>query len=329
MGAFSRRGEGMVKKKAVFFTVTALMMMAVFLFSFFVYHEYRMRNRALVIETRVSSIDNFIDDIKVDIERGVYISSFRSVLALIESITINQSYIDNVSQKFNEVFFNGTVDGDELALIRNNTFLDWESKVKDEAAKVDIELYFNNKSVEIWQDDPWNLGVKLSFTLGIGDLKSTAFWTKDMEIETKVSILNFEDPIYRIETNGLVLNAIRKKNVSFFVNQSNNNVDKLKTHNNGSYYIAWSDAPSFLKRMEGRMDESDENGIESLVDVQKLVDQGFSAKNKSVVDYTYFDNSSDPIHYKIQGMQSWFGLDNLSNGSMTHLEVYEVENITT
>jgi hypothetical protein len=323
----------MVNKKAVFFTFTAILMMSVFLISFFVYNEYRMRNRALVLETRISSMDDFIQDIKVDIERGLYISSFRSILSLTEYVTLNKSYVDNVNSAFNEVFFNGTVNDQEMSLIKNNTFPIWEGRVEEQAKKTDIDIYFYNETVNIDQTSPWKVRITLDFTLGVGDIRSTAYWTKDMSIETYVNITNFEDPIYRIKTNGLVLNAIKPKNVAFFVNQTTNSTTNLESQANGSYYIAWTNAPSFLKRLEGDL-SADPNGIESLVNIQKLTDQGLVPgllpQNKTPVDYIYFNERNNPTSWKIKNMPTWFRIDNQTNnqGNQTHLQIYEVAGLT-
>jgi len=318
-------------KKAVFFTFTAILMMSVFLLSFFVYNEYRMRNKALVIETRISSMDDFIQDIKTDIERGLYISSFRSVLAMTEYISIQHNnsytYLNNTNAAFQEVFFNGTINGQEMGLIKNNTFPIWEERVKEQATKTDIEIYFFKETASIDQTSPWKVRVTLTFTLGVGDIKSTSYWSKDMQIETFVNITNFEDPIYRIGTRGKVLNAIKPKTVPFFV--IGNDTANLKTHTEESRYIPCAEAPSFLKRLQGNF-SADPQGIESLVNVGKLKSQpGLNPiENKTVVDYLYFDNSKNPTSWEITNISTtwtWFRLDNESNGaSQRHHEVYNV-----
>lgn len=316
----------MVNKKGVFFTVTALLMTAVFLASFFVYSHYRDRDTVLVIESRVRSMDNFIEDVEVDIEKGLYISSFRSLLGMLEYISQNQSYVDDVDSGFEELFFNGTMNGKNMSLTMNNTFTEWIERVKSQAQKTGIELTFEDMNVSIRQDDPWGVVSRLEARLIVGDLRNTAYWDRDLEIETRIDINNFEDPIYRIETNGVYLNGIVRTDVTDFVD--GDDTSNLMYHVNNSFYSEWSGAPSFLKRMEGDF-SADPNGIESLVNVDDLSDQGLTPKTKSVVDYIYF-GTSNPTSYQIEDMPSWFRLDDLSNneGNSSHLVKYEVQNKT-
>ena len=80
-------------------------------------------------------------------------------------------------------------------------------------------------------------------------------------------------------------------------------VTNLFKHAENSFYINSTTAPSFLNRLEGKF-TPDPNGIESLVYLPNLP----LSKDKSCVDYIYF-SSNDPTTGHIQGMPSWFKLD--------------------
>lgn len=311
----------MVGKKGVFFTFTALLMMTIFLSSFFVYSYYREKDKTLVIEDRINTMDDFIEDIENDVENAIHITGFRSLLSLLEYMSREGTYVDDVDVRFSELFFNGTVDGVEMGLIENNTFYEWESRMKNESKKIGIELSFSDVSVSVRQDDPWGVVVGLNYTLIVGDLRSTAYWTKEMYSEKRISILNFEDPLYRIGTNGIVLNPIVNTTVPYFVNSSNNDTTYLKLHNGDQMYINNVLAPSFLKRLEGDL-SADVNGIESLVNVTKLGDSKLSG-DRSVVDYIYFDDGGSGLKQLRSefGMPSWFWIDS------AHLDEYEVQDL--
>ena len=98
-------------------------------------------------------------------------------------------------------------------------------------------------------------------------------------------------------------------------------VSNLQKHVDNSLYINSSLAPSFLDRLQGKL-SANANGIESLVNLQKLSNQGLSISSKSVVDYIYF-SSNNPSSYNINGMYNWFRLDN------DHLDIYKVRNLTS
>ena len=96
-------------------------------------------------------------------------------------------------------------------------------------------------------------------------------------------------------------------------------VSNLKKHVENSYYINSSLAPGFLNRLQGKL-SSNANGIESLVNLQKLSNQGITIKSKSVVDYIYF-SENNPVSYPIIGMQNWFRIDE------AHLDIYDVRDL--
>ena len=41
--------------------------------------------------------------------------------------------------------------------MENNSFNDWEQKITQEAAKLDIQLEFKDKIAGITQEDPWHI----------------------------------------------------------------------------------------------------------------------------------------------------------------------------
>lgn len=313
-------------KKGVFYTMTALLLMGVFLFSFLSITNYKYSTRGMVIETRVNTINDFIKDVERDIQRAVYITSYRSLLSMTQVITINQTYVDDVDLRFEELFFNGTYDGGSPSLMTDNNFDLWESRIKQRAMELDIEIQFLNKEISVGQEDPWHIRSELNFTLLTGDIKGTANFTRDYSVEALISIGFFEDPIYRIETNGLVIKPVLIQDNLDFVQGSD--TTNLEEHNDETRYVAFGDAPSYLKRLEGDL-SADENGIESLVNVDEFIVNGVTdgkGPKKTIVDYIYF-SADNPARYRVNGLENWFRIDNETEGNRTHLELYEVEDL--
>jgi hypothetical protein len=311
------------RKRGVFYTVTALLLMGVFLFSFMSIIKYRYSTKAFAIETRVNTINDFITDVERDIQRAVYITSYRSVLSMTSIVVSDQEYIDDAETRFQPLFFNGTYKGNVTNFMQDNSFNDWEQKIKQKAADLDIGIEFTDKKVSIGQDDPWHIKSVLNFTLLIGDVKGTANFTKKYSIEAKVLIEFFEDPTYRLNTNGLVIKPVLIQNNTNFVN--GNDTTQLVRHDNETRYVAFKGAPSYLKRLEGDL-TADENGIESLVNLDEFVIKGALdkiTKKKSIVDYIYF-SSEDPQSYRVSGLQNWFKIDNRTGGNISHLQLYNV-----
>jgi hypothetical protein len=313
-------------KKAIFFTFVAIILLSALVFSFSIYTRYRMRTRGLVIETRVNTMNSFMRDIDKDIIRGGFISSHRSILAMVEYVSANGVYIDNVEDRFEEVFLNGTINRSPQALMSDTTFNDWISRMQSQGGKINLELDFNIKDIVINHSDPWNIGIYLDTEIYVSDVTDIAVWNVTRTIKTVVPIEGFEDPVYAVNTDAKVLNIVNKTPFTDFVT-GNNDTSNLQQHTSNSYYVAWSTAPSFLMRIEGNISASP-YGIESLINLQKMIDQGIEVEERSVVDHIYWSNKSINS-YHIDKMPSWFMMDDENNPdeNMTHLELYEVESL--
>lgn len=308
----------MKNKKAIFFTVTAIVISTVLILSFSVYSGYKLNDKMSVIEIRIITMNNFIKDVEKDLEKGVYIASFRSLLSMTEHFTKNGTYVDDVNSAFSELFLDGTLDGQEANLMIDSTFNDWVDKIQFEADKIDVIANFTVNSAEIFHENPWKVRIKANIDMIIEDKKETSSWDINKDISTEVSIDGLEDPLYVINSLGRVTNTIRAAPYTTFV--SGSDMSNFLTHINESYYITSNSSPSYLMRLEGNLSNSS-FGIESLVNLQEFIDQGLSIKARSCVDYIYFGNLTT-TDYRINNTPSWFRLDE------EHLETYEVEDKT-
>ena len=308
-----------LSKKSMFFTITAIALISLIIFSFTIYTSYKLRDKMMVTETRIYSMNSFIDDVEKDIERGLYISGFRSLMSMEQYITDNGIFLYNVNSCFKEAFLNGTINDSQMSLMNKSTFINWTQRIKEQAIKLDIIVEFDVHDVTIYQKNPWAANIGINVTLNVEDVKKTASWKRPLYITTNISIQEFEDPLYVINSYGRVTNTIIKTNITDFIGP-NNETTNLKIHVNNSYYIESNTAPSFLMRLEGNLSNS-VYGIESLVNLEEFQAQEVPIKSRSVVDYIYFGDQTTE-NYNIQDMPSWFKLDE------EHLETYECEDLT-
>ena len=307
------------KKRGIFFTVAAITLSVVIILSFSVYTEYRLKEKMNIIETRIITMNNFIKDIEEDLQKGVYIASFRALLSMSQYTTSNGTFIDDVEETFNELFLDGTMNSQEVSLMTDSTFTDWVEKIQQEADKIDIIANFTVNEVTISQEQPWRIKVNADIDMEVKDKKQTSSWSINKDIKTNISIVGLEDPLYVINSYGRVINTIRISPFEHFVIGSN--IDNLLVQINESYYITTNMSPTFLMRLEGNL-VSSEIGIESLVNLQEFKDQGLTTKDRSAVDYIYFGNQTT-INRRINNTPSWFKLDE------EHLSVYGVEDLVT
>src|SRR3989338_7313070 len=280
-----------VNKKGIFFTFAAIALAIVIILSFNVYKTYEMKEKADVIGLRINTVNNFVKDVEQDLEKGLYIASFRAFASMSEYIANNGAFITDIEDSFNELVLEGTLNNYELSLMKDSTFTDWVNKIEIQADKIGIT---------------------------VKDKKNASSWKRNKIVATRVSIENFEDPLYIINSRGRVTNAIVKSPITDFVDEGD--ISNLLMHLNNSYYIESNTSTNFLMRLQGDLSNSD-TGIESLVNLREFRDQGVGIKDRSAVDYIYFGAQST-INYRINGTQEWFKLDS------GHLEVYEVKNMT-
>jgi len=306
-----------LNRKSMFFSITAIALISLVVFSFTIHTSYKLRDRVMVTETRIFSMNSFIDDVEKDIERGLYISGFRSLMSMEQYITDNGIFLYNVNSCFKEAFLNGTINDSQMGLMNESTFTNWTQRIKEKAIKLDIIVDFDINDIVIYQENPWTANIDLDVTLNLEDVKKTASWQRPLYITTNISIQEFEDPLYVINSYGRVTNTIIKTTITDFI--VNNETTNLKIHVNNSYYIESTRAPSFLMRLEGNLSSSS-YGIESLVNLEEFQAQEVPIKSRSVVDYIYFGDQST-TNYNIKDMPSWFKLDE------EHLATYECKDL--
>jgi hypothetical protein len=149
------------------------------------------------------------------------------------------------------------------------------------------------------------------------DEDSLALWNRSLSLVAQIPIEGMEDPVYIVNTGGLVSNKIKRTPHTTFVQGTN--ISALSNHSLSSYYRDHTDAPSFLGRLQGNLTASP-YGVESMVNLQKLAAQGVPTSQKSVIDYIYF-STSNPSTNGVSGMSAWFRLDS------THLAYYNATHL--
>jgi len=299
-------------KKAMFFTILAIAMLSLFLVSYTFYSIIKDRT---AVNKRIETLNNFVFSVEQDLPRQLYVSGYRIIFLLENEIISNGKYIENLSASFEELFLNGTISGSYQPLMKGANFSGIQDSLNQKASKINVDVTLSNPFFIVNQVDPWNVKFTLTTDLLIKDNTNLALWNKTSTVITYIPIENFEDPIYLVETNGLVTNKINKTIYEPFVDGSD--VSNLLSHLEDSYYINSTLAPSFLNRLEG-IKTPNENGIESLVYLPDLPAQ--LQKDKSCVDYIYF-SGDNPTKDHIQGTPFWFKLDS------SHLSVYGVEGL--
>lgn len=300
-----------INRKCMIFTFIAIILLFALTISFFLHTEYKLKQRAVLIETRVTTMNNFIDDMEKDMERGLYIASFRGLLGLNQYVTDNGVFIDDIGSRFEEVVLNSTINKTQMNITKDTGLCYWMGKISELANEFDINVNFTNVSVSASQSDPWHVDSKLDVVINVRDRENTASWSFGRTITARINITEFEDPLYTVMSNKKVINTVRKTSFDVFV--VGTNTTNLEEHLSNSYYRQSDSAPSYLMRLEGNLSaDTNGNGIESLVAKYDGLKQ-----ERSRVDYIYWANISVTTYY-INYTSPRFKLDNESN----HLAEY-------
>jgi hypothetical protein len=291
----------MKNKKGFFFTIVVLFLIILLMLISF---EYRKSETKEALRTRVLATNNFVNSIETDASRAVYISGYRTMLAIMDYFaTQTNPRVTDPSAAFADALFNKTLknslnyDGSD-DILSNTTLKDWQDRVKIIANYTGFSITFSDieqGQLKVLQNDPWHIIISIPVKYNISDSLSNVRWQRDTMINASIPITdNFEDPLYIIKfgsrcTNKIIKNTFEPstlvtwdgschaENLSIFLN----------TNGSGSMYIASQTAPSYLNRMKG-IDTPDDNGIESLINMNDLQNCYGNIDNEStIVDFEY------------------------------------------
>ncbi len=321
-----------VGRKGFMLLFASLILASVFLFLFFSFTNNGFDDSVSDFRERVFFVSSFVDSLRSDFERAVYIGSFRSLLALEDYVSSRGSFFSNESETesfFRESLVNGTINGSVMDIMNDSSLNSYLLKAGAHASAVGLLVNVSIVNVSLSQDDPWHVKVVVDSNNFVSDLNGLVWWDFNQTVVSVVPVIGLKDPLYSVNTLGLVPNTIRNFSLpsTGFVNESNNDTSVLRQFLEGMYYRASPDAPSLLHRFFNDL-SPDVNGIESLVYLPALSDQGLVVfSDRSVVDHIYFsdvfDNSSDRC--SIDGMiysPDWFRIDG------DHVDDYELGNLS-
>jgi len=304
----------MKSKKGMYFTILTIAFLTIFLFIFVAHNYHRLSDDMLAIEMRVDATNDFIKNLNRDVERGLYISSYRAILSLEGYIISKGKFLNDSELCLKEAMINGTLFGENLSLMKDDatTLPDWINNIKRESRRLNINTEITVGNITVYQKDPWKITVGANYTLFVNDSAGLASWKRQEYTETDISIEGFEDPLYIVFGLGRITNVINRtdfeNNYTFKVDETWN-MTHLLAHIENSLYAANPNAPSFLARFEYNLSPS-EYGIESFVDLSKLSSQSLDINDgASIIDYHYFpdDGNGD---YRINFTPQWVKIDN-------------------
>ncbi len=278
-------------KKGFTYLVTATILATIIIFVFLSTNRYTFQDKQDIYESRVKLMNDFVTDFNQDVHRATYISSFRALLSLEDYIaSTSAGFFNNTATAFEEAFFNGTINQTNVTLMNASSFSDYLARVNFLASQIGLRANITVLNITLSQEDPWKITVAVHTKVNISDTKHVASWHFEKTYTTQVPIFDLRDPLYSKFTENTVPNTVREAPFLFLVNTSDNDTTNLQLLANKSYYIASTNAPSFLQHFENNNTPSP-YGIQSIVNIGDIAAQDKDVyENRIKVDFIYFND---------------------------------------
>ncbi len=300
----SARGKG---RKAVFFTLSSIIIVSLFMLYFSTQGELTVKEKAEIQEFRVSAVNEFAKNFEnVYFPRALYATSQKALYSLTERMiersenTYPNPYV-NLSRDFHTVLVNGTIYNEEteeyeaLKSMEESTLEYWLEKLTN-VSRQEMNLYaeFNITRIVINQTKPWYANVTAYLSYNITSPGVVRITKEDAAISTEFSIQGFTDPLIAVETG--VKRKINRSSLPIEEESEDLNIDAGDLIDSGSYIFQNKTAPSFLMRFEKNLNASPCCGIETLISPEIYTASGYSGKiSKAFTGYQFLvQESADP-----------------------------------
>ncbi|MCX6767410.1 MAG: hypothetical protein NTY90_01605 [Candidatus Micrarchaeota archaeon] len=254
------------------------------------------------IGIRGSEFASFVNSISSDLPRALLISGRNSVASAVSSVTGTGAPLDDAALRLEELALNGTLYGHAAM---NASLSRWAQRVQEIGRARGFETRMVFESLNARQLDSFSLEFSATVSINISDRVSSMNVFRTRHETALLPINGFEDPLYALETNGIMHRVISEANETVYGVAG---VDRAIAQ---KYYLPAGDGASFLDRLEGATQVSEKYanlsqqpiGLETFVDVQELLDNGLEIKqDRTVVDHLYF-NETAPPGYAVNGSQ--------------------------
>lgn len=301
----------------IFTLVTVIMsLLLVSLYSFYV-ESSESGIESLVNRVGTDELHYFIESLKNDFERAIEISGRKSAAYATGRIinsslnltgyvmhnctSFNYSYYSNDSQAaIAELMLCGTLEGNSLPGMENNTLPNWTGRIESQYSKYNVEANVINLTMAMY--NPWNFAVIAVVEIAADN--RVAYYRNNDTIVSLVSIIGLEDPLYYLRTGEPDILP------EFQVCQNSGTVTGgiINGWIDSACYLASNntyEGPSFFDRLDGNSTlnsryssqslqyfSSNEIGLESFADIYGFWRHDVPVDNSySWVDYLYWNST--------------------------------------
>ncbi len=298
--------------KGIFYsTITVIFIVPVIFFAFVYLDAARTASEGTVTKVIGDKIASFSRSIESDLPRAMDIVAKRSIKANIDYIEKNGMPLDSAEGRISESMVNGTVFG---ATGSNNfTITSWAAQLNAKGSDYGFTVNVTVLDINITPLDSYHIAIGTIISVNVTEPASGTILYRVYGTNIPVSIEGQIDPLYMLNTNGLLKRTIQAPNITVY---GTSNLDTAVAQ---AYYMQSDQGPSFLDRLEGRLDISSAYsnaaniiGLESFVYVPELQANGLTVKpEQNSVDYLYFSSSNQPGQQVSGSAYNWLRLNSV------------------
>lgn len=324
---------GKMRRKGIFFTFIAIIIMATFTLVFTPQADISIQKDNNAAKTRIAAIDSYVSELESNyFENVLRATTYNAILSMIFYMNATGSYIPSPDSAFSEIILTGNIGGTPIdtitgkQIMTNNTLTDWNGRMSAAAKDtLNVNTSITVVKVHVSQTRPWSIDSRIEVNFSVKS--EVAEWSKSSSVSSSVSIEGLHDPYYLVNTNKAYTNRIRRTAIDF--NQWN--VTRVREHiRNGTYvHFEGSDAPSFLMRFSNNISASACCGIESYVNPDMLAAQD---QIESYADYLLWSHKfggNCTQLYNITAVWDEFRFFKLDFGHVTMLNITAQDAIRT
>jgi phosphohistidine swiveling domain-containing protein len=165
---------------------------------------------------RANELNYFSSSIEDDMERFLRIAGRRAVISAVSEIVTEGYPLGDAQKNLTEMIESGTLDGRVAPLIEDNNLNSWQSNITQIANQSGFNLSLQNLSIEITQNDSFNVLFTARAILDISDPNMKMGIRKNLTVKAVSSIDGIEDPLFPLQTYGRIIRVIRAYNTSNF-----------------------------------------------------------------------------------------------------------------
>ncbi len=159
---------------------------------------------------RSDEMSYFLDGVKQDFSRGVFISGKKAILSDINYIVTAGVFLNSSDESLEESMIYGTLNGTNLTLMRNSTLEGWVGDIQELGSKLGMEVTLDILNTTIKQKDSFNLEVINDINLDVYEPHIKARFNKTFTTAKEIPIVEMEEPFIAINSLNYIKQTIEE-----------------------------------------------------------------------------------------------------------------------